>query len=1333
MPAEINSDILIFDQNLLDQREYWIRKLSCEREDSQLRPDHPRPVNFVSHTSSFSFDINGDLYQKLKKLTGDGPFLMYTVLLVTLKITLHKYNGSTSIVVGSPSLKETDDVLPTRNALAIVDEVTGLLSFRELLLNVRRTLLEAYDRQHYSYARVLRDLGIESLPNRCPLFDITVLLSEIHNPPAETKNDLTISFDRESERLRGCVEFSPELYERDTIESFCGHWLNLLGNALAASDEKISELEITSPGEREQLLFAWNRTESSTRTDKCFHQLFEEQAKKTPAAIALVDNKMRITYSDLNVRANRLAHHLRRLGVGPDVLVGICVERSIEMVVALLGILKAGGAYVPLDPHYPQARLAFILADAGIKVLVTENSLNELLPAHEARLVRLDIDGELIAGESDESIDSHVMMSNLAYVIYTSGSTGRPKGVLVEHRGLSNLAEAQRLVFKVEAGQRALQFSSLSFDASIFEIVMALRSGATLYLGDLNSLLPGPGLSRYLHDHAITNVTLPPSVLSALAVEPLPDLRTITVAGEACSVELINRWAEGRRFFNAYGPTETTVWATTARCTVESQSATIGHPISNTTTYLLDEYLRPVPVGVQGELHIAGAGIARGYLNSPELTAERFVPLPFGKEMGVRMYRTGDAARYRSDGQIEFLGRMDQQVKVRGFRIEPGEIEARLQQHPKVRDSVVIVREDVPGNKRIVAYVVPHSGASLTAGELRDQLKMQVPDYMMPAAFVMLDALPSMPNGKVDRLALPAPEVFRNEPATAAPLTTVEQMLSEIWLGTLSLEAVGLHDNFFEIGGHSLLATRTMARICDVFKVELPLQCLFETPTIAALAARIEAARNDGPAVESLPSISPRANGSQIPLSFAQERLWFLYNLEPSNPSYNVAAALQLVGSLNPPALMKSLNEIVRRHEVLRTSFAEVDGYAVQVVAAAADSMLSVIDLREMTVSEGENEAVRLAELDARSPFNLDLGPLLRFSLLRLADDVHVLLLNVHHIVFDGWSLGVFINELGALYHTFSMGEPSMLPELKIQYGDYAIWQREWLGEAVLGKQLAYWKRQLGEAPSTWELPTDHPRPLVQTYGGIREPFRLPASLVASLNDLGRREGATLFMTLLTAFKAVLARSTAEDDIIIGTDVANRNRADTDDLVGFFVNMLTLRTDWSGDPTFREALARVREVTLSAYQHQDFPFGALIKELQKGRDPSRSPLFQVVFALQNTPLEDLHLSGLNILPIAVDSGTVQFDLIVSLIEDPDGLRGVVAYNTSLFDAETITKLLEHFRIMLEAFVDNPEQRLSNVRWLSDEQTGGCLLEDFPEADLSRKDFENLMAGISDQP
>jgi len=1331
MPAELNPNILILDRKLLDQREYWTRKLSYEREESHLRPDHPRPANYANHNSCFIFDVKEDLHQKLKRLTGNGPFLMYTALLVALKITLHKYTGNRWIVVGSPSLKEHEEVTPSRNALAIVDELSGQLSFRQVLLNVRQTLLEAYDRQQYPYERLLEDLDHGNWPNRGALFDITLLLREIHNPPVDTKNDLTIYLDRMYDGLRGCVEFSLELYESKTIERFCEHWLNCLENALANPDLKISELEITSRQEREQLLFAWNDTDWSY-PGKCFHELFEEQAKTTPDALALVDSKTQITYRDLNTRANKLGHYLRKLGVGPEVMVGLCVARSIEMVVALLGILKAGGAYVPLDPHYPQARLAFILADAGLKVLVTEQTLNESLPAHEAGLVRLDIDGELIEIESGEDFDSRAMMTSLAYVIYTSGSTGRPKGVLVEHRGLANLAEAQRQVFKVEPDHHTLQFSSLSFDASIFEMVMALRSGATLHLGDHNSMLPGPGLSRFLKEHSINNVTLPPSVLSALTVEPLSDLHTIIVAGEACAVELVNRWAEGRRFFNAYGPTETTVWATVARCQVGAQGISIGKPISNTRMYVLDQYCRPVPVGVRGELCIAGHGLTRGYLNSPALTAEHFVPVPFGSEAGARMYRTGDAARYRPDGQIEFLGRLDEQVKLRGFRIEPGEIEASLRRRADVSDAVVVVREDVADSKRIVAYVVPHADASVSVQDLREQLKMLLPDYMVPAAFVLLEALPLTPNGKVDRRALPDPELFHqvDEPATA--LTPIEEMLVEIWSDILSLEKVGLHDNFFEIGGHSLLATRTMARICDVFRVELPLECLFESPTIAAVAARIEAARNDGPSIQSLPPISPRVKAGLVPLSYAQERLWFLYKLDPGNPSYNIPAALKLTGLLKPPALIKSLNEIVGRHEVLRTRFEEVDSCPVQIVTPATDLPVPLIDLSEKGEAEAEATAMSLAITDARTPFDLSQGPLVRFSLLRLSDEVHILLLNIHHVVFDGWSLDVFIRELAALYENFSMGQPSSLPELKIQYADYTIWQREWLNEEVLAKQLAYWKRQLGEAPSSWEMPTDHPRLAAQTNNGVRQPFRLPGSLIASLKDLSRREGATLFMTLVTAFKSVLARLTAEDDIVIGTDVANRNRAETDDLLGFFVNLLALRTDLSGDPTLREVLARVREVTLGAFQHQDFPFGALIKELQKDRDLSRTPLFQVVFALQNTPLDDLHLSGLSIQPMMIDTGTVQFDLIFSMIEDADGLRGVVAYNTSLFEPETITRLLKHFQIMLEALVNDPDQHLSDVRLLSDEETNGYLLEDFPDADLSRKDFENLLTEIHTQ-
>jgi acyl carrier protein len=714
------------------------------------------------------------------------------------------------------------------------------------------------------------------------------------------------------------------------------------------------------------------------------------------------------------------------------------------------------------------------------------------------------------------------------------------------------------------------------------------------------------------------------------------------------------------------------------------------------------------------------------------MTAERFVPVPFASATGARMYRTGDAARYLADGRIEFLGRVDQQVKVRGFRIEPGEIEACLRRRADVSDAVVVVREDVTDSKRIVAYVVPRAGAPVTVHDLREQLKMELPDYLVPAAFVLLESLPLTPNGKVDRRALPEPRVVTEADELPAALTPIEEKLAEIWSDILSVGKVGLHDNFFEIGGHSLLATRTVARICDVFRVELPLECLFESPTIAAVATRIEAARNDGSSIRSLPPIRPRVKDSQIPLSYAQERLWFLYKLDPGNPSYNIPAALKLTGLLNQPALIQSLNEIVRRHEVLRTRFAEVNGYPVQVVTTATDLQVQMIDLSELSDAEAEAKAISLAQTDARTPFDLTQAPLVRCSLLRLSDEVHILLLNIHHIVFDGWSLGVFIRELATLYEKFSMGQPSPLPELNIQYGDYSIWQREWLNETVLAKELAYWKRQLGEAPSSWEMPTDHPRPAVQTHEGVRQPFRLPGTLIASLNDLSRREGATLFMTLLTAFLAVLARLTAQDDIVIGTDVANRNRVETDGLLGFFVNMLTLRTDLSGDPTLREALARVREVTLGAYQHQDFPFGALIKELQKERDLSRTPLFQVAFALQNTPLDELRLPGLSIQPMVIDIGTVQLDLIFSMIEDAGGLRGIVAYNNSLFDSETIMRLLKQFQTVLEALVDDPEQHLSDIRLLSDEETSGYLLEDFPDADLSRKDFENLLTEIQNQ-
>jgi amino acid adenylation domain-containing protein/FkbM family methyltransferase len=638
--------------------------------------------------------------------------------MAALKICLHKYTGSTSIVVGSPVRKQSDDSSQTTNVLTIVDDVDDQLSFRQLLLNVRQTLLDAYARQRYPFDRLVWDLGLKSVENKCPLFDVALVLRDIHCDMPEVKNDITITFVKEPGQISRRVAFNKSLFKLESIERFAKHFVNVLQEGLENTNALISELQILTETERHQLLVEWNATQTEYPEDKCIHQLFEAQVERTPDAVAVVFEDEQLTYQELNRRANQLAHYLRELGVGPDVLVGICVERSLEMVVGLLGVLKAGGAYVPLDMDYPQERLAFMLEDAQVPVLLTQQRLVERLPEHEARIVCLDTEWERIARESRENLASGVTVENLAYVIYTSGSTGRPKGVLVAHRGIGNLALAQNQAFDVQPASRVLQFASFSFDASVSEVFTTLLAGATLYLGTKEALMPGPALIRLLRDQVITTVTFPPSALAVLPVEELPALQTLVVAGEVCSADLVRRWAAGRQFINAYGPTETSVCATLTPCIADGNKPPIGRPIANVQVYILDRNLQPLPIGVPGELHVGGLSLGRGYLGRPALTAEKFIPNPFSEEPGARLYKTGDLTRYLPDGSIEFLGRTDYQVKVRGYRVELGEIEAVLDEHPAVSKSVVLAREDRPGDKRLTAYLVPDQQRAFAVWQL---------------------------------------------------------------------------------------------------------------------------------------------------------------------------------------------------------------------------------------------------------------------------------------------------------------------------------------------------------------------------------------------------------------------------------------------------------------------------------------------------------------------------------------------------------------------------------------------------------------------------------------
>ncbi len=1287
-------------------------------------------------------------------------------------------------------------------------------------------------------------------------------------------------------------------FDAATIERMLGQLRTLLEGMTVAPDCRVSALPLLSEAERRQLLIDWNATAAPFPQDQPVHRLFEAQAARSPNAVALMfdhrtpttdhrepeqrtKNKEQsstteprtknqepgdptqgsqfsilnsqfsyVTYGELNRRANQLAHHLRRLGVGPEVLVGICAERSPELIVGLLGVLKAGGAYVPLDPAYPAERLQYMLDDAQVAVLLTtqeqrtknkeqsvtdrkgvlhtppadderayrttppandegayrttppadderayrttppaddEGAYRTTPPANDGQRTVIDLvaDWETIARLPETNLDGGATGENLAYVIYTSGSTGKPKGVLLQHHGLVNLALEQIGAFALEPGSRILQFASFSFDAAVSEIFTTLLAGAALVLADRETLLSVPDLLALLREQEITVVTLPPSLLALLPAEELPALRTVVSAGERCTAEIAARWMAGRRFLNAYGPTEATIgpcWYHVTEVGGAQATVPIGRPIANIQLYVLDQRMEPLPIGAPGELYLGGVGLARGYLGRPELTAERFVPNPFLRmedrgwrmedrhppssilhPLSSRLYRTGDLVRYLPDGNVEFLGRIDQQVKIRGFRVELEEIEAALRQHAAVEDAIVLVRnpdagrgEDTPGEQRLVAYVVPDQEQrtknkeqngetpdsqfsilnSQFSAELRAFLKDRLPEYMLPSAFVLLAAWPMTPNGKVDRKALPAPDGARlaGGDAYAAPRTPTEEILAGVWSQLLGVALVGIHDDFFALGGHSLLATRLISRVREVFAVELPVRSLFETPTVAGLAGLIEASARTRAGLAA-PPVTPVPREGPLPLSFAQQRLWFLDQLEPDSPFYNNPVAMRVNGQLDVAVLERSLNEVVRRHEALRTTFATVDGQPIQVIATESTVPVAVVDLREGPPAERKDDAQRLLQAEARRPFDLARGPVLRAALFQIADDEQIILLTLHHIVSDGWSMGVLIREIALLYDAFSQGQPSPLAALPVQYADFAAWQRTWLqgqGDdeaSPIQSQLAYWKEQLRGVPDMLDLPTDRPRPAVQTSSGATKWVRLPKELLGDLIGLSRQEGATLFMTLLAAFQTLLYRYSGQEDINVGTPIANRTRGEIEPLIGFFVNTLVLRADLSGDPTFRELLTRVREAALGAYAHQDVPFEMVVEALQPARTLSHTPLFQVMLVLDNAPMEAQELTGLTLNGLDAESGTARFDLTLELMERPDGLYGALEYNTDLFDAATIERMLGHFQILLEGIVADPDCQVSALPLLSEAERRQVLVEwnattrDYPDQHCFHHLFE----------
>ncbi len=1119
------------------------------------------------------------------------------------------------------------------------------------------------------------------------------------------------------------VLYDSRRFERVAIARMLGHMRVLLESMAGDPGCRLSDLPLLTGPERRRLLVEWSGTVREHPPDACVHRLIEAQAARTPDAAAAVLGAQEMTYRQLDARADRLADGLRAAGVRPGAIAAILLDRSLETLVSILAVLKAAGACLPLDPGYPDERLRLMLEDSGATVLLTRSSLAGRLPRRAAGILLVDQEagGERPAAGPSVPLVREAAADDLAYVVYTSGSTGRPKGVGMPHRALVNLLEWQDPAPARAA--RTLQFASPSFDVYFQEVLSTLRSGGTLVLAPDDARLDPRALARLMEERAIERAFLPNVVLQKLAEElrdrpvRLASLREIFVAGEQLRitppiVSLFSR-LDGCALHNHYGPSETHVaTSSTLRGDPSAWPALppIGRPIANVRAFVLDALMRPVPAGLAGELYLGGEGLARGYVGRPDLTAERFVPDPFGGRPGVRLYRTGDVCRWSATGEIEFLGRADDQVKVRGVRVEPGEIEAVLERHPAVLQAAVAAPEDGAGGRRLVAYVTRRPGLEAAAPELRAFLRERLPEAMVPSEFLALEAMPLTPSGKVDRRALPAPEAAAPRAGTTAPpRTPVEEVVEGVWSQVLGVERAGIHASFFDLGGHSLLASQVIARLRDAFGVELPMRRLFASPTIAGLAAAIDEERR-GRRREDVPPIRPARRDGALPLSFAQERLWFLDQLEPGSSFYNIAAAVRLEGPLRAAALERSLARIVLRHEALRTTFGVADGRPVQVIGEPGGFRVATEDLRSLPAPQREAEALRLAQEQAERPFDLARDPLLRAALIRLDDDDHVLLLVMHHIVADAWSMGIFVRELAAQYGAEASGTEPSLPELQVQYADFAVWQREWLRGGRIEAQLRYWKERLAGAPPFLELPADRPRPPEQTFRGASRPLELPAALAASLRDLSRRNEVTLFMTLLAGFQAWLQRYTGQDDVVVGVPVANRGRVEVEDLIGFFVNTLPLRTDLSGDPTVRELLARVREVALGAHEHQDLPFERLVEELRPERDPSRAPVFQVMFDLQGSPAAGLELPGLAATLLPLETRSAKFDLTMSLAEGAGGLEGLVEYNADLFDGATIDRMSGHFGTLLEGMAARPEARLSEIPMMEEAERRRVVVE-----------------------
>jgi len=1339
------ADYALWQRNWMEAGErerqlaYWAERLGGEQSVLELPLDHSRPALQSYRGAGLDIVLEPLLSKGLQDLARREGVTLFMLLLASFQTLLHRYSSQGDIRVGVPianrNRRETEGLIGFFvNTQVLRAEVDERMLFSELLLQVKQTALQAQAHQDLPFEQLVEALAPARSLSRSALFQVMFnhqtaarssggatqlpgLSIEAMGWDSHTAQfDLTLDTHESEDGLSASLVYATDLFEASTIERMARHWQRLLQGMVAQPQQPIGDLPMLGADELLQL----KASNALAAMDLLpVHQRFSRMARQQPEHLAVCCGDQQLSYAELESRANRLARHLLAEGVGPEVRVGVALPRGPEMLVALLAVLKAGGAYVPLDASYPRERLAYLIEDSGIALLLSDSRLRQQLPLTSS-LRCLALDGLDLSHLPDSAPQVVLQAESLAYVIYTSGSTGQPKGVCVAHGPLAMHCQAIGQRYAMSESDCELHFMSFAFDGAHERWLTPLTHGSSLLLRDDSLWSPEQTLSA-MHRHGVTVAAFPPAYLQQLAEQAEvqgnpPPVRIYCFGGDAVpndSFERVRRALAPEHIINGYGPTETVVtpllWKADRDTSCGAAYAPIGTRVGERSTWVLSAQLNVLPQGVIGELYLGGYGLARGYLDRPGLTAERFVPDPFG-EPGARLYRSGDLVRLREDGVFDYQGRVDNQVKVRGFRIELGEVEARLMAQDSVREAVVLAQEG-PNGAQLVGYVVPTqaidaAGHGPWREQLRSCLKQSLPDYMVPSYLLVLERIPLTPNGKLDRKGLPKPGASLLQQAYVAPVSELQQQVAQVWVEVLKLERVGLTDNFFELGGHSLLVTQVVSRVRQALQREVPLKALFEHSTLGDFTDYLARASHQ----EQLPAIAPVPRGQPLALSYAQERQWFLWHMDPSSSAYHIPTALRLRGSLDLSAMQRSFDALIARHESLRTCFMHDAEGTRQIIQAPFALQIE----HQQIAADTDDAALKLlVEAEIGRSFDLRQGPLLRARLLRLTEDDHVLVLIEHHIVSDGWSMQLMVEELVRLYAALRSGETPDLPPLPIQYADYALWQRQWMEAGERDRQLLYWRDRLGGEQPVLELPLDRPRPATPSYRGARFDIALDGDLSEALHGVARREGVTLFMLLLASFQTLLHRYSGQGDIRVGVPIANRTRVETEGLIGFFVNTQVMRAELDGGLAFNALLQQVKQAALGAQAHQDLPFEQLVEALQPERSLSRSPLFQVMFNHQaaiRRNIEVRQVPGLSIAEVNWDSLMAQFDLTLNTEESVDGIHASLVYASDLFEASTIERMAGHWRTMLRGISQQPQQRIGELPMLDEAERNQTLAQ-----------------------